>query len=66
MDKLCNEGNRYGCKQLSEYALWYADYDDIKNFDDFIEFGGWTKPNIKQYEGTHTLCSSGVDGDYKD
>jgi len=44
----------------SAYPLWYAHYDNSKSFSDFAAFGGWTKPNIKQY-GTGTLCGAGVD-----
>jgi len=43
------------------YNLWYAHYDGVASFSDFAAFGGWTKPNIKQYEGTTALCSAGVD-----
>jgi len=42
--------------------LWYAHYDNDKSFDDFKAYGGWTKPNMKQYIGDHTSC--GVDVDY--
>ena len=41
--------------------LWYPHYDDSKSFSDFRAFGGWSKPNIKQYLGTHTSCGVGVD-----
>jgi GH25 family lysozyme M1 (1,4-beta-N-acetylmuramidase) len=45
----------------SHYPLWYAHYDGEKSFSDFTPFGGWSSPNIKQYKGDATLCSSGVD-----
>ena len=45
----------------SSKPLWYAHYDGSANFDDFSAFGGWTKPTIKQYQGTTTFCSAGVD-----
>jgi len=41
--------------------LWYAHYDNVPNFNDFQAFGGWTKPNIKQYAGDKTVCGAGVD-----
>jgi len=41
--------------------LWYAHYDGNPSFSDFSGFGGWTKPNIKQYRGDVTLCGTGVD-----
>jgi hypothetical protein len=40
--------------------LWYADYDNEPNFDDFKPFGGWTTPTMKQYQ-TGTTCGIGVD-----
>eukprot|EP01138_Halocafeteria_seosinensis_P011080 gb/GECG01011316.1/.p1 GENE.gb/GECG01011316.1/~~gb/GECG01011316.1/.p1 ORF type:complete len:169 (+),score=7.92 gb/GECG01011316.1/:1-507(+) len=45
----------------SRFPLWYAHYDGEKSFSDFRAFGGWSKPNMKQYAGSTTLCSSGVD-----
>ncbi|MDP2434537.1 MAG: hypothetical protein Q8P67_02215 [archaeon] len=32
--------------------------DGVASFSDFSPFGGWTKPNIKQYQGTTSLCSA--------
>ncbi|KAH3768092.1 glycoside hydrolase family 25 protein [Pelomyxa schiedti] len=46
------------------YGLWYAHYDDNPSFSDFVAFGGWTSPSIKQYQGTTTLCNTGVDLDW--
>ena len=44
--------------------IWYAHYDNLAAFSDFTSFGGWTKPWAKQYKGTTTLCSFGVDVNY--
>ena len=49
---------------MSKYPLWYAHYDDNPSFSDFVAFGGWTKPNIKQYNGSSTVCGVGVDLDW--
>jgi len=43
------------------YPLWYAHYDNVQSFSDFAAFGGWTKPDRKQYAGDVTLCSAGID-----
>lgn len=48
----------------SNLPLWYAHYDGKPNFSDFVAFGGWTTPYAKQYQGTTTLCSMGVDLNY--
>ena len=42
-------------------SSWYAHYDGNPSFSDFAAFGGWTHPAIKQYQGTTSLCSAGVD-----
>jgi len=43
------------------YPLWYAHYDGSPSFSDFQPFAGWTKPNIKQYQGDAVVCGVGVD-----
>ena len=35
--------------KASAYDLWYSRYDGKENFDDFKPFGGWIKPQMKQY-----------------
>ena len=44
--------------------VWYPHYDGSASFSDFQSFGGWSKPNIKQYLGDKTSCSAGVDYNY--
>ena len=34
---------------LHELPLWYSHFDNNPTFSDFLPFGGWTKPSIKQY-----------------
>eukprot|EP01087_Luapelamoeba_hula_P023879 TRINITY_DN88_c0_g1_i1.p1 TRINITY_DN88_c0_g1~~TRINITY_DN88_c0_g1_i1.p1 ORF type:complete len:217 (-),score=18.94 TRINITY_DN88_c0_g1_i1:41-691(-) len=41
--------------------LWYAHYDGSPSFGDFRPFAGWNKPAIKQFRGTTSMCSAGVD-----
>jgi len=41
--------------------LWYAHYDNSPSFSDFVPFGGWTKPAIKQYAGDAVECGVSVD-----
>jgi len=52
----------------SNIALWYANYhtdgqvDSNQSFFDFVPFGGWSYPNLKQTQGNTTatnLCNSG-------
>jgi len=50
-----------GSTAFSKYPLWYAHYDYKDNFSDFSPFAGWSKPNIKQYQGTTSVCSASVD-----
>jgi hypothetical protein len=48
----------------SSLPLWYAHYDNSASFSDFSKFGGWTSPHAKQYAGTTTVCSMGIDKNY--
>ncbi len=49
---------------FSSLPLWYAHYDGKDNYSDFAAFGGWSKPAIKQYQGTTATCSASVDLNY--
>lgn len=44
--------------------LWYAHYDQNPSFSDFSPFGGWTKPNIKQYWDSVGMCGINADADW--
>merc|ERR1711879_1478 len=50
--------------EFSNYQLWWADYNGGATFSDFSPFGGWSKPNIKQYAGTTNKCNTQIDKDY--
>ena len=41
--------------------VWYAHYDGKAAFSDFSSFGGWSKPNMKQYLGDKSSCGVGID-----
>jgi len=45
----------------SSLPLWYSHYNSLANFDDFIAFGGWSTPSIKQYWANHPQCGTDVD-----
>eukprot|EP01095_Lingulamoeba_sp_RSL-Kostka_P016016 TRINITY_DN761_c0_g1_i1.p1 TRINITY_DN761_c0_g1~~TRINITY_DN761_c0_g1_i1.p1 ORF type:complete len:238 (-),score=54.37 TRINITY_DN761_c0_g1_i1:816-1469(-) len=53
-----------GSTDFKNHQLWYAHYDGNPSFSDFEPFGGWTKPNIKQYQGTTSTCGTQIDEDY--
>ena len=53
-----------GWTGAKSHQLWYPHYDNLAAFSDFQAFGGWTKPNIKQYVGDTTACSVAIDKDF--
>jgi hypothetical protein len=61
-----------GCTSGSSLPLWYPHYQKPADpsFDDFVEFGGWTKPSIKQYADGYApgynspMCGVGVDNNW--
>ncbi|EFA84763.1 hypothetical protein PPL_01755 [Heterostelium album PN500] len=48
----------------SHLPLWYAHYDNRPSFYDFVEFGGWKQPYVKQYN-TGVLCDIQVDENFR-
>jgi len=48
----------------SALQLWYAHYDKSPSFSDFVSFGGWAKPSIKQYNGDISSCGCGIDQNF--
>jgi hypothetical protein len=57
-------GSFTACPSVASQQLWYAHYDGSASFSDFASFGGWSKPNIKQFQGDTTLCGAGVDKNF--
>lgn len=53
-------------KVLSFLPIWYAHYETPPqaNFNDWKPFGAWTKPNIKQFRGTHSECGASIDANW--
>jgi hypothetical protein len=53
-----------GWTGASSLPIWYPHYDNRPSFSDFQSFGGWSRPSIKQYSDTHSLCGVGVDSNW--
>ena len=53
------------CMKFASLPLWYAHYDKNPSFSDWVAFGGWKEPQIKQFQGTTALCDASVDLNYK-
>ena len=60
-----------GCAVASKLPLWYPHYESPPNptFSDFVPFGGWKAPAIKQYydglpPGHQPICGVGVDNNF--
>jgi len=50
---------------FSNLPLWYAHWDGVQGFSDFIPFNGWTYPHMKQYgDKSDVGCYSLVDVNY--
>ncbi len=58
-------GSFTACTGLGGEQLWYAHYDNVPSFSDFVAFGGWKTPHVKQFAGTTSLCGAGVDKNYR-
>lgn len=58
-------GSSDKCAKFSAYPLWYPRYDLKPDFSDWSSFAGWQKPLVKQFKGTTTLCSAGVDLNFR-
>jgi GH25 family lysozyme M1 (1,4-beta-N-acetylmuramidase) len=52
-------------QQFSAYPLWFAHYNGQRNFDDFVPFGGWQMPTMKQFSGDVQICGKSVDENWK-
>ena len=59
-------GSQTACQEIASIAphYWYAHYDGVQSFSDFIQTGGWHKPDIKQYRGDVSACSMGIDQNF--
>jgi len=53
-------------KILSFLPVWYAAYETPQepNFNDWRPFGGWSRPSIKQFRGTHSECGASIDANW--
>ena len=45
-------------------VLWYAHYDGRQSFSDYVPFGGWAHPNVKQYGDSVPYCGISADADW--
>jgi hypothetical protein len=45
-----------GCSAGADAPLWYAHFDNSTDCSDYVPFGGWASPNVKQYQGGRSLC----------
>ena len=52
----------------SETQIWYAHWNYQANYDyfDVMQFGGWTTPDMKQYQDTTIFCGGSVDFNYQE
>eukprot|EP01031_Cornospumella_fuschlensis_P026519 gene26519-32046_t len=53
-----------GSHDFASLPLWYAHWDSALTMNDFVPFGGWSTPAMKQYVGDASFCSAGWDKNY--
>jgi hypothetical protein len=58
-------GNADNCNAFSGVPLWYAHYDHVSSFADFVPFASWKTPYAKQFAGTTSMCGGSVDLNFK-
>lgn len=51
--------------EFADLPVWYAHYDNNASFDDWNDFGGWTKPAIKQFADGPTICGMILDHNWQ-
>lgn len=59
-----------GDEGFSDVPLWYAHWDGQPSFADYHQagigpFGGWSKPEMKQYHGSARTCGVNADLNYR-
>ena len=61
-------GLDYIFRYHSETQLWYVHYNSEASFDGYslVSFGGWEKPNLKQYQANTAFCGGFVDFNYEE
>ena len=52
--------------EFSGFQLWWPRYDNKTSTDNFVPFGGWQKPVMKQFLGTTKLSCADIDLNWKD
>ncbi|KAG9397009.1 Glycoside hydrolase family 25 [Carpediemonas membranifera] len=51
-------------KDFSHMQLWWPRYDGVGSLThNWRSFGGWSRPAIKQYRGTTSICGTQIDED---
>ncbi|XP_062507677.1 probable GH family 25 lysozyme 2 isoform X2 [Corticium candelabrum] len=51
----------YDFTGAAHVPLWYPRFDTDPSFSDFTSFGGWARPNIKQFDADKEMCGAVVD-----
>jgi hypothetical protein len=57
-------GSVKGCPAAGTQSLWYVSLDNKASFNGFAAFGGWTNPNLKQFQGNVSVCGVGVNKNF--
>ena len=58
-------GESYTYSQTSKVFVWYFNHNNVESFSDFVQFGGWTSPYMKQYTADQLMCTAMVSYNYR-
>jgi hypothetical protein len=57
---ICAGSDSYSYVPATTLPLWYSSLNNVASFDDFVPFGGFTTPYLKQYVYMLNECGGSV------
>jgi len=54
-----------GSTAFSETPMWWASWNKVPSYANYVPFGGWAAPSMKQFTGNDHACDINLDFDYR-